>query len=317
MPLISLENMGILRSKKYPFRARNVRDPIPIVGSFTLHYHDIPFYYWRMRKQILLPLIAMLFPLLLSAQERSANQLDIQSLFREVEAKQKENSAKMERYSHTLKRTVQELNDKGEVKKEKVYLYQVFPRRQALPVILLLSEDGKALSDEKLAKERIRVNKYWQEHKNDAPKTKPGTETPWFQLMDFSIVGNERYEGRDVVVLSFKPRADSVPKNDGQKFLSGLKGQVWIDPAEKVIMKMQAELTNVFSVGGLKGLFSSLRPGSVLTIENMPIGDGLWGGKRLEFGFIEKYPGVLLLPKTARTRNLDELSDYRPFDPEA
>ena len=68
-----------------------------------------------MRKQILLLLIGILFPLLLSAQERSANQLNIQSLFREVEAKQKENSAKMERYSYTLKRTVQELNETGDV----------------------------------------------------------------------------------------------------------------------------------------------------------------------------------------------------------
>lgn len=270
-----------------------------------------------MRKQTLLLLIALLFPVLSSAQGQSASQLDTQSLFREVEAKQKENSAKMERYSYTLKRTVQELNDKGELKKEKVYLYQVFPRRQALPVILLLSEDGKALNDKKLAKEKIRVNKYWQKHKNDAPKSKPGTERPWFASLDFSVVGNERYEGREVVVLSFKPPADPDPKNDGQKFLSGLKGQVWVDPAEKVIMKMQGELTNVFSVGGFSGLFSSLRPGSVLTIENMPIGDGLWGGKRLEFAFIAKYPGVLLLPKTARTRQLDEMSDYRPFDPEA
>jgi hypothetical protein len=270
-----------------------------------------------MRKQTLLLIIVLLFPLLPWARGQSANQLDIQSLLREVEAGQKENSEKMQRYSYTLKRTVQELNDKGEVKKEKVYLYQVFPLRHAPPATLLLSEDGKALNDKKLAKEKKRVNEYWQKHKNDAARTKQGTQNPWFKTMDFSVVGNERYEDRDVVVLSFKPQADSAQKTDGQRFLSGLKGQVWIDPAEKVIMKVQAELTNVFSVGGLAGFLSSLRPGSMLTIESMPIGDGLWGGKRLEFAFIEKHAGVLLLPRTAHTRQLDEMSDYRPFDPEA
>ena len=235
-----------------------------------------------------------------------------------MEAKQKENSVKLGRYSYTLKRTVQELNDKGVVKKEKVYVYQVFPPRQALPVILLLSEDGKALSDEKLAKEKIRVNKYWQAHKNDAPKSKPGKEAaPWFEGLDFSVVGNERFEGRDVIVLSFKPRADYAPKKDAEKFLSGLKGQVWIDPTEKVIMKLHGELTNVFSVGGLSGFLSSLRPGSEFTVENMPLGDGLWGAKRFEFAFIEKYAGVLFLPHTARPRQRDEMSDYRPFDPDA
>jgi hypothetical protein len=251
------------------------------------------------------------------AQGQSANQLDIQSLLREVEAKQKENSPKTQRYSFTLKRTVQELNDKGEVKKEKIYLYQVFPLRQALPAMLLLSQDGKALSGEKLAREKIKVNKYWQEHKNEAPKSKPGEEVSWFEALEYSFVGNERYQDRDVVVLSFKPKADYAPKRDAQKLISGLKGQVWIEPADKVIIKIQGELTNVFSPSGFPGFLSSLRPGSALTVENMPIGDGLWGVKRVEFASIQKYPGVFLLPKTANTRQLDEMSDYRPFDPEA
>ncbi len=269
-----------------------------------------------MRKQTLLLLIALLLSFLPSARAQSPNQLDIQSLLRDVEAQGKQNAAKLERYSYTLKRTVQELNEKGELKKEKVYLYQVFPRRQALPVILLLSEDGKGLSDEKLAKEKIRVNKYWQEHKNDGLKTKPGPATSWFEALDFSFVGNERYEGRDVVVFSFKPKADPDPKSVAQKFVSGLQGQIWIDPAEKMTMKIQAELTNVFSVGGLTGFLSSLRPGSAFTIENMLIGDRLWAMKRYDFAFVEKYRGALLLSKTAHTRQLDEMSDYRPFDPD-
>jgi hypothetical protein len=71
-----------------------------------------------------------------TAQEQ---QLDIKSLLREVEAKQKETSADATRYSYTLKRTVQELNNKGEVKKEKRYTYQVFPLLYGLPAMLQLS----------------------------------------------------------------------------------------------------------------------------------------------------------------------------------
>lgn len=65
--------------------------------------------------------------------------------------------------------------------------------------MLLLSEDGRALSDEKLAKEKVKINKYWQEHKSDAPKSTAGEEAPWFTALDYSFVGNERYENRDVV----------------------------------------------------------------------------------------------------------------------
>jgi hypothetical protein len=95
--------------------------------------------------------------------------------------------------------------------------------------------------------------------------------------------------------------------------ISGLKGQFWIEPVEKVIVKIQGELTGPFGVG----FFSSLRPGSAPTLETMPIGNGLWAPKRIEFASIQKYPGVFLLPKTAHSRNVDEMSDYRQFDPEA
>ncbi len=108
---------------------------------------------------LLLLLIALLLPVIPSWAQ-STTQFDGQSLLREVEAKQKENSARAQRQSYMLKRTVQDLNDKGEVKKEKVYVYQVFPLRQGLPAMLLLSEDGKALSDEKLAKDKVKINKY-------------------------------------------------------------------------------------------------------------------------------------------------------------
>jgi hypothetical protein len=174
--------------------------------------------------------------------------------------------------------------------------------------------DDKPLAHEKLAKERIRVNKYWKKHKNDAPKTKPGDEPPWFEGLDVSFVGNERYEGRDVVVLSFKP--ESAGKNaDSRRLISGLKGQVWIEPTDKMIVKLHGELTTIYKHGF--GFLSSLRPGSVLTIERVPIGQGRWAVRRLEFASIQKHAGpLLLLSQTAHTRQLDELSDYRPFDPE-
>jgi hypothetical protein len=268
-----------------------------------------------MRKQILLLLIVLLLPALSSAQQQAANQLDVPTLLRDVEAKQKQNAAKAQLYSYTLKRTMQDLNNKGEVKKEKVYLYQVFPIRYGLPAMLLLSEDGKPLTAEKLAREKIKTNKYWQKHKNDAPKNKPSEEFSWFAALDHTFARNERYEGHDVVVLSFTPKAEYDAKTYSQKFVSGLKGEIWIEPVEKVIVKIHGELTNALRSGGLSGWLSSLRPGSALTIDFMPLGDGSWAVKRIEVASIAKFSGVLFLPQTAHSRYLDEITDYHPFDP--
>jgi hypothetical protein len=269
-----------------------------------------------MRKQILLLLIVLLFPAVSPAQQQPANQVDVPTLLREVEAKQKQNAAKAQPHSYTLKRTMQDLNNKGEVKKEKAYIYQVFPIRHGLPAMLLLSEEGKPLSDEKLAREKIKTNKYWQEHKNDAPKNKPGEEFSWFTGLNHSFARHDRYEGRDVVVLSFTPKAEHDAKTYDQKFVSGLKGELWIEAVEKAVVKIHCELTKVLRSGGLSGWLSSLRPGSALTIDFMPLGDGPWAVKRIESASIAKFSGVLFLPQTAHSRLLDEMSDYRPIDPD-
>ena len=232
-----------------------------------------------------------------------------------MEARQKQNAAKAQPYSYTLKRTIQDLNNKGEVKKEKVYIYQVFPIQYGLPAMLLLSEDGKPLSAEKLAKEKVKTNKYWQEHKNDAAKNKPGEEFPLFTALNHTFARNDRYEGRDVVVLSFTPKAEYDAKTYDQKFVSGLKGELWIEPAEKTVVKFHAELTNVLRSGGLSGWLSSVRPGSALTIDFMPISAGLWAAKRIESASIAKFSGVLFFPQTAHSRLLDEMSDYHPLIP--
>jgi hypothetical protein len=271
---------------------------------------------WHMHKQILLLLIVLLLPALSSAQQQSPNPLDVPTLLGDVEAKQKQHAGRAQPYSYTLKRTTQDLNNKGEVKKEKVYIYQVFPIRYGQPTMLLLSQDGKALSDEKLAREKIKTNKYWQEHKNDAPKNKPGEEVSWFASLDHTFARYERYEGRDVVVLSFTPKAEYDAKTYSQKFVSGLKGEVWIEPVEKVVVKIHGELTNALRSGGLSGWLSSLRPGSALTVDFMPISDGAWAVKRIEFASIAKFSGTLFFQQTAHSRLVDEISDYHPFDPD-
>ena len=57
----------------------------------------------------------------------AAEGLDIPALLREVEANQKEIDERVANYSFTEKRTEREINDKGEVKKEKVTVTEIYP----------------------------------------------------------------------------------------------------------------------------------------------------------------------------------------------
>ncbi len=55
------------------------------------------------------------------------------------------------------KETAREINSKGEVKKETVKVYEVFPIANREPVMKLISENGVPLSGERAAKEQKRV----------------------------------------------------------------------------------------------------------------------------------------------------------------
>jgi hypothetical protein len=237
----------------------------------------------------------------------------IQTLLDEVDNKVKESNAKQRHYSYKLTRTEQDLNDQGESTKTRVHEYLVFSRGRGQVVMAMLSEDGKALSPEKLAKEKARANKEWQKHKNDRlpDLTKAAS---WFESLDFTAQRSERVDEKEVIVLSFTPKANYSGPKDSKTLMPDLKGELWIDPKEKGVLKFQAELTRE---RGLSGWLSSLKPGTTITIENMQLPNGIWVMKRLESSSITKGPGVLLLPRTGRFRNVDEMTDYREFDPDA
>ena len=52
------------------------------------------------------------------------------------------------------KETDREINSKGEMKKETIKVYEVFPIANREPVMKLISENGVALSGERAAKEQ-------------------------------------------------------------------------------------------------------------------------------------------------------------------
>lgn len=263
---------------------------------------------------------ATLLPVLTKTQAQQLDAESIKVLVREVEERQKEANLKLRYYAYTLKRTEHQLNEEGVSTKQRVHEYRVFPRGWGQVVTATLSENGKALSPEKLAKEKAKANKEWQRHKKDPqkdPQKDPDKMPTWFDGLDFTALPAERLEERDVIVLSFTPRADYSPPKGTHTLSPDLKGQIWIDPKEKMIMKFQAELTKEFRQGGLSGWLSSLRPGTAVSIENMQLGNGLWVVKRVEVSSVLKARGFLMLPHTERFRFVDEMSEYREFDPEA
>ncbi|MFL6227236.1 MAG: hypothetical protein ACJ741_00490 [Pyrinomonadaceae bacterium] len=254
--------------------------------------------------------------------------LNVVELLREVGRNQKEDDERVSQYTYTRTERQREITDKGEVKKEKVSVYEIYPVAGAGEVEKLISEDGVPLTPERAAKEEKRVAEEIEKLERDKDKTKqrrererteaarkgktestdddPGLAT-FLRVCEFVSPRRERFRERDTVVFDFRPRPGYKPKSREESIVSKLAGVVWIDPSDKQIMRLEARLIEGYKVAG--GLVASLRSGSAMMFEQTRLADGVWLPKSQQINASAK----LFLFAGFRLDATREYSNYKRF----
>ena len=215
--------------------------------------------------------------------------LDVAALLREVGRNQDEIEKRVSEYAFTQKETDREITSKGELKKETVKVYEVYPLPNREPVEKLISENGVPLSPERAAKEDRRVQEEFlkaeREREKDEKevarrraerdKKEEGTEiSPFLKACEFVSPRREILAGRETIVFDFRPRPGFRPKNREESLIAKLIGVVWIDPVDKQVIRLEARLAEGFKMAG--GLLVSLKPGAALVIEQTRMEQGVW-----------------------------------------
>jgi outer membrane lipoprotein-sorting protein len=253
--------------------------------------------------------------------------LNVVELMREVGRNQKEDDERVSQYTYTRKQTEREINDKGEVKKETIKVYEVYPVANAGEVEKLVSENGAPLAPERAAKEEKRVAEEIEKLEREREKRKekkereraeaakrgraqdeddPGLST-FLLVCEFVSPRRERFRDRDAIVFDFRARPGYKPHSSMEAIVSKLAGVVWIDPADKQIMRLEARLVEGYKVAG--GLVASLRSGSAMTFEQTRLADGVWLPKFEQVNFSAK----LFLFAGFRLDATREYSNYKRF----
>jgi len=225
----------------------------------------------------------------------AAEALDVRALLREVSFNQDQLEQRFTEYSFIQKETSREINGKGEVKKETVKVFEVFPIPNRDAVMKLLSENGVPLSGERAAKEQKRVeeefakaerdkdkdeqkvvNRRTERQRKREAKAKKGDDddigiSVFLRVCEFVSPRRERFRDREAVVFDFRPRPGF---NRQEELISKLVGVVWIDPADKQVMRLEARLAEGFKMGG--GLLVNLKPGAAMVMEQTRMVEGVW-----------------------------------------
>ena len=258
---------------------------------------------------------------------KGAEALDIVGLLRDVARNQDEVEKRVGEYAFLQKETDREMNGKGELKKEKTRVYEVFPIAHRESIMKLISEDGVVLSGERAVKEAKRVEEEFLKAEREREKTEEKVErrkaeraakgetdndddptiSQFLKVCEFVSPRRERFGNREAIVFDFRPRPGFKPGNRTETLISKLVGVAWIDPADKQVMRLEARLAEGFKMGG--GLVLSLRPGAGFVMEQTRMTEGVW---------LPRYAQVNLSVKVFVFKGLDvnktiEWSDYRHF----
>jgi hypothetical protein len=229
----------------------------------------------------------------------ATEKLDITSLLLEVGRNQDVLENRVAEYSFKQTETDREISSKGELKKQTVKVYEVYPLPNREPVTKLISENGVPLSPERAAKEEKRVQEEFlkaerdkerdaaetakrkaerEKKQNNAKKNDDDDSDPaismFLRACDFVSPRRERFEGRESIVFDFRPRAGFKPKTREESLIAKLIGVVWIDPTDKQVMRLEARLAEGFKIAG--GLVASLKPGAALVMEQTRMEQGVW-----------------------------------------
>lgn len=252
--------------------------------------------------------------------------LDVAALLREVGRNQDETENRVAEYSFKQTETDREINSKGELKKETVKVYEVYPLPNREPVQKLISENGVPLSAERAAKEDKRVQEEFlkaerdkdkdaqeaarrraeREKKKDDDEGDPDISM-FLRACDFVSPRRERLEGRESIVFDFRPRAGFKPKTREENLITKLVGVVWIDPLDKQVIRLEARLAEGFKMAG--GLLVSLKPGAALVMEQTRTTQGVWLPRFAQINLSVK---VLLFAGGDFNKTI-EWSDYKHF----
>ena len=92
--------------------------------------------------------------------------------------------------------------------------------------------------------------------------------------LDIGIDHREVLDGRDMIVVAFKPLAGAKPRTREGKLVKNFTGHIWIDEEAREVTRVEAVATNDINIG--LGVFGWLNEGAKATVQRQRIDGDVW-----------------------------------------
>lgn len=253
---------------------------------------------------------------------------DAESFFREV----RENLARAERATHLFsykeRRTELHTNPFGRIGTGGTVLYEVHPAlNRRLTCRKLLERDGKAVSNEELARQdreyRARVAEVEQRLARESDEERRRREheealaararaemriDDIAEALQFRMVRRELRDGQPAIVVAFSPKPSVVPKTRQGRIAQGFSGTIWVHETHREVIRVEAKTIDDISFG--MGFVAKLNEGATASLTRRPLAEDLWMPSELRFNG----HGRAMLFRRVNINHRVEWFDYRKMD---
>jgi hypothetical protein len=210
----------------------------------------------------------------------------IRDLIRQSADNDLENDKLQRNYTYVERQEERRLDGKGQVKSTEIKTYDVM-EIYGEQVQKLTAKDDKPLSEKEAKKEDEKIQKLIDKRRNESEgdrkkrlekEEKERADERQFvkEIADaytFKFVGVESLDGRDNYVIDCDPKPGYEPHMKEAKFLSKVRGRVWIDKDDRQMKKLDVVFIDTVSWG----LFlARVHKGSRVVVESVRVNDEVW-----------------------------------------
>ena len=184
-----------------------------------------------------------------------AQPLDWRPVLRTSLDRMLESDLRLADYSFDRVITRKEFESDGRLKLETVTLTR--PERvDGVWILRVISRNGRPLSQAESSRQEDSIRRRLAEAKvGKAGSTSiMGRETEdlireFPEALDYRLVGEDTQDGRKLWVLACEPRPGYKPPSLRARLLEKARGKVWIDQADKDLVRVEAEVFDTISLG--------------------------------------------------------------------
>ena len=229
-------------------------------------------------------------------------------------------------YSYVETRRERKLDSRGRATKESVKVFENYPGLPGEPRWeRLISEDGRAVPDDELAKkdrerrqkaeeyagrlsaqpekERARQNREWEKDRREMAKTVDDI----FRVYDVRMAGREAIDGHSTIRFSLTPQRDARPQTRDGDVMRHFMGTAWVSESDYELVRLSVEAIDTVGIG--LGLLARVHKGARIAFERRKVNGEVWLPATASYSFNAR---VALLKMLRRDATL-EFANYRKF----